>query len=280
MTKQRKRIPREYRERFGRKLKVVRNMLSLSQDEAAKFTGLSQRDISLLENGKREFTPTEYIYFLNNKGIDLNWLFNEQDAHENENYLEAYKRYQEQLEDQAGPEGGVQVLKANTSTGGTTIKMIDKDACLSYPEQYLTDGFLHAIPSISLPGEEYQRNTYRCFQAEDDLMAETINQHDYVLARRFDQPYGADMVKIGAIYVVVTRKLLIVGRITKLSADGLFVHFDQGLYEDRFVPFDNIVEMWLARAKFSFSLSNAKQHIFNALIDLQQQFISLETKIG
>ena len=59
------------------KLKSIRRVLSLSQSDIEVETGLSQRDISQLENGKKKFIPTTYIQFLNKKNIPLNLLFDD-----------------------------------------------------------------------------------------------------------------------------------------------------------------------------------------------------------
>lgn len=59
------------------KLKSIRKVLSLSQSDIEIETGLSQRDISQLENGKKKFIPTAYIQFLNKKNIPLNLLFDD-----------------------------------------------------------------------------------------------------------------------------------------------------------------------------------------------------------
>ncbi|MCK9422980.1 MAG: helix-turn-helix transcriptional regulator [Bacteroidales bacterium] len=59
------------------KIKELRLLLNLSQTELANDTGLSQRDISLLENGKRAFLPNSFIHWLNKSGIDLNSFFRE-----------------------------------------------------------------------------------------------------------------------------------------------------------------------------------------------------------
>lgn len=59
------------------KLKSIRKVLSLSQSDIEIETGLSQRDISQLENGKKKFIPTTYIQFLNKKNIPLNLLFDD-----------------------------------------------------------------------------------------------------------------------------------------------------------------------------------------------------------
>jgi len=59
------------------RLKEARLLLNLSQAEIADKSGVSQRDISQLESGKKIFIPTSYIQFLNHSGIDLNSLFSE-----------------------------------------------------------------------------------------------------------------------------------------------------------------------------------------------------------
>lgn len=62
---------------ISNKLKLIRKVLSLSQSDIESETGLSQRDISQLENGKKKFIPTAYIQFLNKKNIPLNLLFDD-----------------------------------------------------------------------------------------------------------------------------------------------------------------------------------------------------------
>ena len=58
-----------------KKLKAAREMLGLNQRDAAKHANVSQRDISMLENGNKKFVPNEYIQFLNNNGIDINSIY-------------------------------------------------------------------------------------------------------------------------------------------------------------------------------------------------------------
>lgn len=59
------------------KLKAARRLLLLSQTEIERETGLSQRDISQLENGKKKFIPTAYIQYLNKAGVALDMLFDD-----------------------------------------------------------------------------------------------------------------------------------------------------------------------------------------------------------
>jgi transcriptional regulator with XRE-family HTH domain len=58
------------------KLYIARKLLDLNQNEAAEKAGLNQTTISILERGERNNLPNPYIHFLYQNGIDLNWLFN------------------------------------------------------------------------------------------------------------------------------------------------------------------------------------------------------------
>jgi phage repressor protein C with HTH and peptisase S24 domain len=57
------------------RLREARIQLKMSQEQIAEVSGLKQRDISDLEKGKKKFLPTQYIQYLNKRGIDLKWLF-------------------------------------------------------------------------------------------------------------------------------------------------------------------------------------------------------------
>lgn len=57
------------------KLRQARKLLNLTQKQCEDFSGVTQKDISRLESGTREFIPDEYLFFLNEKGIDLNSIF-------------------------------------------------------------------------------------------------------------------------------------------------------------------------------------------------------------
>jgi len=59
------------------KLKEIRKHLKLTQKQIQDETGLSQRDISQLENGEKKFIPTSYIQFLNNNKVPLNKLYDD-----------------------------------------------------------------------------------------------------------------------------------------------------------------------------------------------------------
>lgn len=59
------------------KLKKAREVIGLTQRQAADMCGLRQRDISDLENGIKKFVPNKYLEFLYIQGLDMNTIFSD-----------------------------------------------------------------------------------------------------------------------------------------------------------------------------------------------------------
>jgi len=68
---------------FFEKLLTARRLLALTQKEASEQAGINQATLSILEKGERKFIPTEYLQFLYKKGIDINWIINENNRTDN-----------------------------------------------------------------------------------------------------------------------------------------------------------------------------------------------------
>ena len=59
------------------KIRESRSFLRLNQEEFAEKAGLTQFDVSALENDKKKFLPTPFLKFLVSKGIDLRKLLDD-----------------------------------------------------------------------------------------------------------------------------------------------------------------------------------------------------------
>jgi len=57
------------------RVKEARKLLKMTQKELSDAIGISQKDVSLLESGKKSFIPTEYIQYLYTMNIDINSLY-------------------------------------------------------------------------------------------------------------------------------------------------------------------------------------------------------------
>ncbi len=60
-----------------KKIKKARQELGLTQTDMAKALGLSQNAVSKLESGQKKFIPNKYILYLQEKGYDINSIFND-----------------------------------------------------------------------------------------------------------------------------------------------------------------------------------------------------------
>lgn len=59
------------------KIKAIHKLLDFKQSDVSMLTGIKQEEISRLLNGKKRFLPTEYMIFLHNHNISLNWLIDD-----------------------------------------------------------------------------------------------------------------------------------------------------------------------------------------------------------
>src|SRR5664279_349510 len=64
---------------FFEKLYIARTLLSLNKKEAAEKAGINPVTLGVLERGEKNTVPEAYATFLYKIGIDLNWIFNEDD---------------------------------------------------------------------------------------------------------------------------------------------------------------------------------------------------------
>lgn len=60
------------------KIKKARELMGLNQSEFASKVGVTQKDVSILENGNKKFIPNQYIEYLLNSSFDLNSIFDDQ----------------------------------------------------------------------------------------------------------------------------------------------------------------------------------------------------------
>jgi transcriptional regulator with XRE-family HTH domain len=59
----------------GDRLREIRVKLGFNQSQASDLSGVLQKEISLLENDKRENIPIEYINWLGNLSVNMNWVY-------------------------------------------------------------------------------------------------------------------------------------------------------------------------------------------------------------
>lgn len=214
------------------KLKSARRLLSLSQSEIESEVGLSQRDISQLENGKKKFIPTEYIQYLNKIGVDLDSLFDDEFS------LELFqKRLSDKLSktlsdlDSVSPKSGKTTSTENSknevcpapffvSDSGKTnstniielpVPVGDDSATVSIPlveisvaagSGFYNPDYLSEIDCIRMPRSMIKGGQpHICVRIKGESMVPTLQDGGYLVIRLLDRSEWRD-VRDGHVYVV------------------------------------------------------------------------------
>ena len=244
---------------LGEKLRAIREALDLNQVTMAQRVGRQQRDISDLEKGKRKTLPPEFIHFLHEEGIDLNWLFSSTPLQQPEPYLEQYLRYR--------TAGEVPPVLGNEAH----IRMVSRHYLHDYPALHTNLDFQRKLETVQLPGPDFASapEDLRGFQMADDSMLETLAPHDWVIARRSHTPLP--QLTPGYVYVVVTRHQVIVGRLSapRNGHEDIRLVFDQEGYPPVHIPDAHIEEIWRGQAKLCATLTGNKNNLHRQLEHLQ-----------
>jgi transcriptional regulator with XRE-family HTH domain len=170
------------------KLRAIRQQLGLTQAKAAEASGLSQRDVSQLENGRKEGIPKEYMHFLHTRGIDLNWLFSPPEPGvepvPEKNYA-ALPTDSPALVQEDWPVGYGPPKQVGASAGAvaTAIRMVDVAVGRQYPQHFASDAFVQMLPVLSLPLPQGVQGQFRCFQVADEQALPPLRAQDWVVGQ-------------------------------------------------------------------------------------------------
>jgi transcriptional regulator with XRE-family HTH domain len=239
-------------ETVGKRLKIIRRKLNLSQEKFATSAGVLQKDVSLLESGRKKFIPNEYILYLSNQGVDLNWLFTGVGEMFRQDTL---RKYAAETAVPTEP-GRVIPLNARQSEGIVTMDVNNRSAIAMVPIKasarytaYCNDReYIGGLEAFSLP--EFKVGNFRAFEIMGDSMELTISSQDWVVGERITSP---SQLKDGAIYVIVTAGNIVCKRIrNQIERRGVIVlQSDNPEYEDQPLEPIDIIELWLVRARIT-----------------------------
>lgn len=260
------------------KLKIARKLLSLSQREIEECVGLSQRDISLLENGKKKFIPTEYIQFLNKKGICLEGLFDEDmPADVFQKRLSAKLSGEGEDTERPLPADVGKIVVAGYEGADDLIRipLVDVEAAAgagSYNAAYLEE-----VDAVFVPGAMVKkRRPYLGIRIKGDSMAPTLLNGGYLIIRELSRTEWRN-IREGYVYVVVTREgLTYVKRIKNRLAQGFLVCTSDNPDKMAFGNFniyeEDILSVWYAEWYFTAKMPNIQEQYYQRLNDLETGF--------
>ncbi|RYU77811.1 helix-turn-helix domain-containing protein [Hymenobacter persicinus] len=237
------------------KIRLIRQQFQMTQLELAQASGLSQRDISQLENGRKEGVPKEFIRFLHTRGVDLNWLFTDP-AEEVGQALAPAKGYTA-----AEPGAALLVEEERVGYGASPkkaapvaeLRMVDAAAAAQYAARCVEPAFEQTLPALTLPLPQVQQGRFRCFQVTDTSLQPDFQLHDWVIARLLTPKPSVNQLDPAAIYVVVTVQRLAIGRLTPAVAGAVQLVVEAGQAGAEFT-WAHVQELWLVTGRLSFQL--------------------------
>lgn len=237
------------------RLRACRLKLGLNQQSFSEKVDINQKDVSLIESGKRKYIPEQYFLFLSSEGIDLNWLYTGKGEMFLRDTLLKYNSSREvpvvQLGDlPVSPLLGKSTLQLVTvdKQGDTVIAMVPIKAAAGYIMYCHRSDYLEELSVFSLP--DFRSGNYRAFEIWGDSMEHTIYSQDWVIGERLEM---ASQLRDGAIYIIVTPGNIVCKRVVnRMNRQGhLVLRSDNTEYEDQILEPSDILEVWLVKARIS-----------------------------
>lgn len=293
------------------KLKSARRLLSLSQSEIESEVGLSQRDISQLENGKKKFIPTEYIQYLNKAGVDLDALFDDELS------LESFqKRLSDKLSKTLSVSEPASLKSRKTTStslekeenespfflpsGGKTIstKIIELpvpvgddsemvnvpvvDISVAAGGGFYNPDHMSEIDSIRFPRSMIKGNsTYLCVRIKGESMVPTLQDGGYLVIRMLDRAEWQD-IRDGHVHVVsdVEGRAYVKRLKNRLKEYGFVVcrsdNPDQVNYSGFNLKEDELSTIWHVEWYISAKMPNIHATYYNKVSELENKYDDLQ----
>lgn len=276
------------------KLKTIRELLGLNQSDASLKSGIAQKDISLLESGKKKFIPQEYILFLYNSGVDLNTLYDDELEISLDKKDNTPQRNNIKLGNNVVNTTSIPTQKGGSTVHPTvhpsvhpslnfglpkvvtvdlnhmnTISLVGVRARAGYLGGYGDPVFVEKLPSYNLPG--FHNGTYRAFEVDGDSMKPTLGKGDIVVCEWVE---STDHVREDRVHVIVTKNdgIVIKRVLNRINKYGHLVcksdNFDKMEYDNIHIYPDDILEIWYPRLYISASFKSPGE-MFKRINDLE-----------
>ncbi|SJN38448.1 hypothetical protein FM120_11255 [Sphingobacterium faecium PCAi_F2.5] len=283
------------------KLKTIRELLKYSQGDMSDKTGIKQKDISLLEGGKKKFIPNEYIHFLYNENVDINSIYDDnlpirfrkndyspKPTDEIEAFRDANITYTVHPTNtkvvhpsvHATHNFGLPKVITVTENDRELITLVPFKAAAGYLDSYNDPAYIENLPTIRMPN--LSGGTHRAFEIKGNSMLPTLQNKSIVIGRWVE---SFDEIVDRRIYIIITNEYKIVAKrvLNRVSERGVLVmmsdnnnKIEYGNYD---VEVEDIKEIWYVRASISFEFTEPDHSTQNRLDDIESQFNMLQHKI-
>jgi transcriptional regulator with XRE-family HTH domain len=247
------------------RLKVLRRQTGMNQQQVATYAGKSRSRIASYETQPKQKIPYSVL----------------------EKLATLYKTTPEYIETgmnhlQNSPVS--ERVKGNNirplvvtvdNTGAENIVFVPVKARAGYLLGYGDPEYIQSLYACSIPG--FTNGTFRIFEVEGYSMSNTLQPGDMVITR-----YVEDWNNLSNenVYVVVTKEGICIKRIQNVidKAAGILIQSDNPEFATDFIPVEQILEIWEAKALISRSFSRKPSDVIFELNSLKSRFETLTSK--
>lgn len=140
--------------------------------------------------------------------------------------------------------------------------------------------YMKNLPSYTLPDPYFRTGTFRSFDITGDSMEPILFEGDRVVCSYVDRNYWKHDLRDNYVYVIITHSDVVVKRIqNNISLDGTITLIsDNDYFQDRIIPIDDVIEMWLVKMKISSFVASPKnmKNAFYKDLDSMRETIKVQ----
>ncbi|MDO1447810.1 LexA family transcriptional regulator [Rhodocytophaga aerolata] len=161
------------------------------------------------------------------------------------------------------------------STGKENILFVPVKARAGYLLGYGDPEYIQSLYACSMPG--FTNGTFRIFEVEGYSMTNTLQPGDMVITRYVE---NWNNLSNDNVYVIVAKNGICIKRIQNVidKAAGIVIQSDNPEFATDFIPVEDILEIWEARALVSKSVSRKPSDVIFELNTLKSRFEHLTSK--
>lgn len=243
------------------RLIMLRDLLSLSQQEFASRIGITQGALSQLESKKSKLSLDSLLKINRTFGVDCNWLV----TGEGEIF------YQKNVRELRRMGNG----NHNVARSGH-IPLIRGEAHAGYLKNYQDEEYLNSLDVYKIPG--YESDGYRLFEVEGDSMIPSIHPGEIVVCEGLSD---VNAVENGGLYIVVAEEGIVAKRVYIYEEDRsmLILKSDNTNYKTYSIPMNNVREIWQVRAKITSVFTQPQVVDDSRLKELETDILTLKKEM-
>ncbi len=250
----------------AQKLKMLRRKAGLNQNQVALHIGKSRSRLAIYETREDVKIPYAVLQKLANL-YQTTPEYIEQDTANMTSY--SYSP------DKISGKNIRPLVVTLDSTGQENIVFVPVKAQAGYLLGYGDPEYIQSLYACSMPG--FTNGTFRIFEVEGYSMTNTLQPGDMVITRYVE---NWNNLSNDNVYVIVAKNGICIKRIQNVidKAAGIVIQSDNPEFATDFIPVEDILEIWEARALVSRSISRKPSDVIFELNTLKSRFENLTNK--